>query len=50
MRTMSTLACHDCGAPLEPGEELWQAPGDPAPDEDGEPYCLGCACPAGIAA
>jgi hypothetical protein len=50
MRRMSTFACHECGALLEPGEELWQAPGDPAPDEDGEPYCLACACPAGIAA
>jgi hypothetical protein len=47
---MSTLACPDCGAPLDAGEELWRAPEDGTPDEDGEPYCPGCACPVGIAA
>ena len=35
---MSTFACHDCGAPLDPGEEIWLAPEDGAPDDDGEPY------------
>jgi hypothetical protein len=48
---VSTFACHDCGAPLEPGEELWRAAEDGTPDEaDGEPYCPGCARPLGIAA
>jgi len=47
---MSTFACHECGAPLDPGEELWRAPEDGAPDDDGEAYCTACASPLGIAA
>lgn len=48
---MSTFRCHECGAPIDAGEEIWQAPHDGLPDEAaGEPYCAGCAAPLGIAA
>jgi hypothetical protein len=47
---MSTFACHECGEALDAGEELWRAPEDGSPDDDGEPYCAACASPLGIAA
>jgi hypothetical protein len=50
MRAMESFACHDCGVPLEPDEELWRAPEDGSPDDGGEPYCPACATPLGIAA
>ena len=50
MHAMEPFACHDCSMALEPGLELWRAPEDGSPDDDGEPYCAGCAHPLGIAA
>ena len=48
---MRTLACHDCGAELPEGSEIWLAPETGSPDETGgEPYCADCAIPLGIAA
>ena len=47
----TSIACHDCGAQIPDGLELWRAPHDGHPDEDsGEPYCPECAAPLGIAA
>lgn len=48
---MSAITCHDCGAPLAEGLEVWLAPDTGEPDEHaGEPYCADCAAPMGIAA
>jgi hypothetical protein len=47
----TSISCHDCGAQIPDGLELWRAPEDGHPDEDsGEPYCPECAAPLGIAA
>jgi len=48
---MNTYVCHDCGATLREGSEIWLSPETGLPDEDaGEPYCTACATPLGIAA
>lgn len=48
---MTELRCHECGAPLAEGDEIWLEPGTGRPDEaSGEPFCPGCAHPIGIAA
>jgi hypothetical protein len=48
---MTEYPCHDCGAALAEGDEVWLAPETGLPDEGaGEPYCAGCASPLPIAA
>jgi hypothetical protein len=48
---MTSFACHECGEPLDAGNESWRAPEDGRPDEaGGEPYCAACASPLGLAA
>lgn len=47
---MTTFTCHDCGARIPEGAELWLA-ADGAPDDaGGDPYHEGCAAPVGLAA